>query len=544
MIVKNISKILGQSEVLTDVSFKLDNGDKVGLIGINGSGKTTLLKILAGEIQADSGQVISNEKIGYLEQEIPMENYNLSILEFLLKETGIGEIEKRMHELEENLNDSNMDEYDELLNRFLMCDGYNFVENAKRLLNGLKLDKKLDDKIGILSGGEKNKVLLASLLLGEHEILLLDEPTNNLDIESVNYLEQLIKDSDKSFIIVSHDELFLSDVTTKTIELVNGRTNVYPFSYDVYLKTKEDEYNKQLGAYEATIEKQKELRERLQQRKNAASRSRSVSASDNDKIGHNYAVARGQNKSGAAIRRLTKELEQTQVDPEFRVKKKLNFAINQSSDNVSCNITMKDLVCGYSGFETPKISIDVNFGDRLLILGPNGTGKSTFLNAILNKKNILDGQISIGSGVRFGYIEQNTLSNNKSNLTLLEYITDGLQNVDKEVVFQVLKNFQISYDDKDKLFSNFSAGQRTKINLAKLSLNAVNTILLDEPTNHLDIEASNVLYEALDSFNGTIIAISHNKSLCERLNPNLILDIKTGKVAGATNKSNSKPRVR
>jgi len=538
MIVKNISKTLGQNEILTDVSFKLNKGDKVGLIGINGSGKTTLLKILSQVIEADGGQITGTEKIGYLKQEISIDDYNLSILEFLLKDTGIGDIEQKMHILEEDLNESNMDEYDDLLNRFLICDGYNFEENAKRLLNGLKLEKKLDRKIAILSGGEKNKVLLASMLLGENEILLLDEPTNNLDIASINYLEQIIKESDKTFIIVSHDELFLKNVTTRTIELLNGRTTEYPYSYDIYLKTKEEEYKKNLNLYEATIEKQKELQAKLQQRKNAASRARSVTASDNDKIGHNYSAQRGQVKSGSAIRRLTKEIEQTQVDPEFRVKEKLNFTINGSNDNGSCNISIKDLVCGYSDFRTPEISLDINYGDRLLVFGQNGTGKSTFLKSILNKNNIINGNVQIGSGVKIGYIEQNTITSDNSDLTLYEYITNGLENVDKALVFQVLKNFQISYEDKDKPFYAFSAGQRTKINLAKLSLNQVNTLFLDEPTNHLDIEASNILYEAIDDFDGIIIAVSHNKTLCERLNPNILLDIKTGRVSGVSKKNN------
>ena len=532
MIVKSLSKTIDTHEILTDVSFKLNKGDKAGLIGINGAGKTTLIKILAGEIPATSGRVDTAEKIGYLKQEIPYEDYNLSILEFMLKETGLDKIEYRMHELEENLNETNMDEYDDLLNRFLTCDGYNFEENAKKTLNGLKLEKRIDQKIKVLSGGEKNKVLLAALLLSENNILLLDEPTNNLDIDSVNFLEDCIIQSDKSFIIVSHDEYFLKETTTKTLELKNGRIFEYPYSYDVFLKTQDELYKKQLEDYENTIEKQKELQSRLQHKKIMASFASSSSASDNDKLGHNYAVARGQNKSGAAIKRLTKELEQTQVDPEFRVKEEYSFSIENIENSEPANIYIKDLVCGYEDFKTPKLNLSLTLGDRLLVCGANGTGKSTLLKAILNNSTVLSGEIIMDSGVKFGYIEQNTINSDNNNLTLLEYLTEDLPEIDKPKIFRVLKNFQINYDDKDKIFADFSAGQRTKINLAKLSLNQVNTLILDEPTNHLDIEASNILYQALQDFNGTIIAVSHNKKMCDELNANLKLDIKTGKVTG------------
>lgn len=534
MLVQNISKNIGSREVLTNVTFRLNKGEKAGLIGINGSGKTTLLKILSNEIPATSGNFETKERIGYLKQEIPFTDYNLSILEFIFKETGLDKIEQRMHELELNLNETNMDEYDDLLNIFLMCDGFNFQENAKRTLNGLKLGKSVDQKISVLSGGEKNKVLLASLLLSENNILLLDEPTNNLDIESVNFLEDCIIHSDKSFIIVSHDEYFLKETTTKTLELKNGHIIEYPYSYDVYLKIQDELYKKQLQDYENTLEKQKELQAKLKQKKNAASFAYSVKASDNDKLGHNYAVARGQNKSGAAIKRLTKELERTEVDPEFRIKEEFYFSIENSQNDEPTNIYIKDLVCGYDDFKTPSINLSLTLGDRLLVCGSNGTGKSTFLKALLDGSTILHGEVQRDSGVKFGYIEQNTINNTKNQLTLLEYLTEDKPEIEKSNIFRVLKNFQINYEDKDKLFADFSAGQRTKINLAKLSLNQVNTLILDEPTNHLDIEASNVLFSALKNFNGTIIAVSHNKKMCEELNANLTLDIKTGIVTGVS----------
>lgn len=528
MIVKNIAKTLGKKEVLSDVSFSLTNGNKVGLIGANGAGKTTLLKILYGDILQDAGTISGAEKLSYLKQEIALKDYDLTVLDFLRKETGMGELENHLHELENNLTEDNMDEYDEALNKFLYLDGYNFEDNVKKLMSGLAFTNNLNSKVGILSGGQKIKILLASILLGDGDILLLDEPTNNLDMQSVDYLEQYLKSSSKSMIIVSHDEKFLSSVTNKTIELKNGVAIEYPFAYDVYLKTMDDKYKKDYANYQATIEKQKELQSKIQAKQRSSVVAHSVSASDNDKVGHDYSVGRGENKSGSVIRRLTKELESTKLDPEFREKEKLTFEINETKDNTSRDILLTELVCGYDSFKTPKISLDIRYGDRVLIEGANGSGKTTFIKTILNENLPLSGNLKIGSGVRIGYIEQNTIVSNGGDLTLLEYVTDGMKEYDKAYVFQVLKNFHINYEDKDKPFSEFSAGQRTKINLAKLSLNATNTLILDEPTNHLDIEASNVLYDALDEFGGTIIAISHNKTLRNRLKPNIILNIETG----------------
>ena len=237
MIVSNLKKQLGGKEVLQDVTFTLSENDKVGLVGVNGSGKSTLLKVLSGQLEADSGSIkLGDKTIGYLKQEISYKYNDLTILEYIEQETGIAELETRLHALEDALNDANMDEYSDVLNRFLVMDGYSFEDNLKEVLAGLKLHEDLSSKIGTLSGGEKIKVLLATLLLTNNDVLLLDEPTNNLDVEAIEWLESYLKNSNKEMIIVSHDEVFLNTITSKIFELSDGSIKEYNLSYSDYLK--------------------------------------------------------------------------------------------------------------------------------------------------------------------------------------------------------------------------------------------------------------------------------------------------------------------
>lgn len=530
MIVKNLYKNYGKKEVLKNVSFEINPQDKIGLVGQNGSGKSTLLKILTGEVVADSGVIDNSINVGHLRQEIAKEDYGLTIGDYIRKQTGLEQLENRLHELENNLDENNMDEYDEVLNKFLALDGYNLDANISALFNGLKLNKDQSSKIGELSGGEKIKVLLMSVLLSDHDLLLMDEPTNNLDIDSVEFLENYLKSSKKSMLIVSHDEVFLDNIADKTFELKNGELTIYPYKYSIYANMKESDYQKNLASYLETRAKQAEIKEKLEGLKSKNYSSSGKKASDNDKMGHDFKVGKGEQKSGSLVKKLTKELENTKVDPEFRKKENFQFFINESKGKTSLNeIVLSGLQCGYDSFVTPPISLTINHGDRVLIEGANGTGKTTVIKTIVGDIPLKNGNLKVGNGVKFGYIEQNTILN-ENNLTMFEYITKNLDNVETGFVFNVLKNFQIDYDNKNKRYVDFSAGERTKINLAKLALEKVNVLILDEPTNHLDIEATKILYEALDGFEGTIIGISHNRKLIEKLNPNIIMNVSTGKI--------------
>mgnify|MGYP002517456666 CR=1 FL=1 len=220
MQVSNLKIEFNNNELLKNISFHLAQGEKVGLVGSNGSGKSTLLKVLANELQLDSGKIkLENETIAYLKQEISHEFDNFSILVYIKNQTGIEKLEIRLHELENNLTENNMIEYSDILNKFLLLDGYSFENNLQNIINGLHLNKSLDSKIFTLSGGEKIKVLLCTMLLSNGDILLLDEPTNNLDIEAINWLENYLCNLKKTIIIVSHDEAFLNNIVNKIFEI-------------------------------------------------------------------------------------------------------------------------------------------------------------------------------------------------------------------------------------------------------------------------------------------------------------------------------------
>lgn len=527
MIVKNLCKAYKTKEVLDDVSFCIQVGDKIGLVGVNGCGKSTLLKILAGEEVPDSGEIIlnKNESVAILKQEIDTNLYDMTILDYLKKQSGIGNIEQQLHTFEQDLNVQNMEQYGELLNQFLACDGYSFDTNVQTVLSGLRLNKNLADKVGILSGGEKIKLMLATVLLSTSEVLLLDEPTNNLDFASVEYLICYLKSIKKSYIVVSHDEKFLDEVTTKTFELKNGHLTEFPFSCSKYLEVQEMAFEQRKKQYLEASEQQNILRTKINEAKTAANPSKRKVAKDNDKIAHDFKVGNAENKSGALVKKLTKQLDNIEIDTEFRDKPVFDFRINETEEKTSKDIVLKNLICGYDGFNTCTFNLTIPFGTRILIKGGNGSGKTTLLKTLLGEIPPKSGDIYIGRGVKIGYIEQNTLVNDKLDLNMLSYVVGDNKDIDKSFVYQILNSFGVPYEEKDKPFKKFSAGQRTKINLAKLAINKVNTLVLDEPTNHLDLESTQILYSALESFKGTIIAVTHNMALVDCLQPDIIFDM-------------------
>ena len=319
MIVNNLKKQMGNKEVLNGVSFTLSDTEKIGLVGINGSGKSTLLKVLSGEIKMNSGDIkLGSQTVSYLKQEIPFEYNEYTIIDYIKAATGFDKLEERLHQLENNLNDENMNEYSDILEAFLAIDGYSFEDNLKNILSGLNLNEELDSKIGTLSGGEKIKVLLAVVLLENADILLLDEPTNNLDLEAIKWLEKELKSSDKKMIIVSHDEVFLNNIVNKIYELSNGIIKEYNLSYKDYLKQKDIEYNKLKEKYESAQEQKDKLKKQVQKAKEWANKGTNKKAhNDNDKLANNYAKER---TNSGNVSRLSRELESIEI-PKFEEKR-------------------------------------------------------------------------------------------------------------------------------------------------------------------------------------------------------------------------------
>ena len=528
MIVKNLSKSFNSNKILDNISFVLEDNDKVCLIGNNGTGKSTLLKILNGDINYDSGNINYNdESIGMLMQEIDIEDYDLTIIDYIKKKTNFLLLEEKLHKLEKNLNDSNMEEYGNVLDLYLKLDGYNFENNINMLLNGLGLNKDLNKKVKELSGGEKIKVLLTILLLSNPDIMLLDEPTNNLDIDGITYLENYLVKLNKKMIIVSHDEEFLNNISNKIFELNQGILTEYKMPYYEYLDYKEKEYKRNLEKYNSINEKKEELKSRIKEAEKWSNKGVNKKKKDNDKIAANFAKEQTKKTSGN-ISKLKRELEKEE-NIDFKKKEKVSFDVNFTNEKGNKDIVINDLVCGYENFKTNKINLNIPFGMRVRIDGKNGTGKSTFIKTLLSRIDKVSGNIIKGNEVKFGYISQDTLIED-NNKTIYEYLTDGIDEVNNGLLFTVLDKFNISYEDRNKKYSKLSPGERTRVNLAKLSIDEVNVLVLDEITNHLDMEALNLIYDMLGSFKGTIISISHNRKFNEILSPDITYNISSSKI--------------
>lgn len=528
MIVKNLSKSFNSNKILDNISFVLEDNDKVCLIGNNGTGKSTLLKILNGDINYDSGNINYNdESIGMLMQEIDIEDYDLTIIDYIKKKTNFLLLEEKLHKLEKNLNDSNMEEYGNVLDLYLKLDGYNFENNINMLLNGLGLNKDLNKKVKELSGGEKIKVLLTILLLSNPDIMLLDEPTNNLDIDGITYLENYLVKLNKKMIIVSHDEEFLNNISNKIFELNQGKLTEYKMPYYEYLDYKEKEYKRNLEKYNSINEKKEELKSRIKEAEKWSNKGVNKKKKDNDKIAANFAKEQTKKTSGN-ISKLKRELEKEE-NIDFKKKEKVSFDVNFTNEKGNKDIVINDLVCGYENFKTNKINLNIPFGMRVRIDGKNGTGKSTFIKTLLSRIDKVSGNIIKGNEVKFGYISQDTLIED-NNKTIYEYLTEEMDEVNNGLLFTVLDKFNISYEDRNKKYSKLSPGERTRVNLAKLSIDEVNVLVLDEITNHLDMEALNLIYDMLGSFKGTIISISHNRKFNEILSPDITYNISSSKI--------------
>lgn len=522
MIVNNIKVEFNGNLIIDDVSFKINKGEKVGLVGKNGSGKSTLLKTISAE--SNKSFVKTNgETIGYLKQEIEEEYYDYSVLEYIREVTKVESLENKLNELSLNLTEDRMEEYTLVYNEFLSIDGYNFESNLEIIKNGLNLREPLDTKIKKLSGGEKIKVLLIELLMLNKDILLLDEPTNNLDTEAITWLEKYLKQSAKKMIIVSHDEVFLNNIVNKIFELSDGKIKEYNMTYNNYLIAKENEYNREKEEYYKTKEEKERLKSELEKAKRWANSGNSKKAhNDNDKIANNYAKER---TSTSNIKRITRNLDKLNI-PNFEEKKPIDVFFSLDDDKGNKDIVLDNLVCGYDTFKTVLLNLTIPYGIKVQIKGFNGSGKTTLIKTILGQIDPIKGTISVGSKVKMGYISQNTLLD--GNKSVIEYLTENMNEVNYSFVFTLLEKLNISYEDKDKIYSKLSPGERTRVAIAKLALLKTNVLILDEVTNHLDKEALDLIYELISSYEGTIISISHNRKYNELLDADILLDMSTG----------------
>jgi ATP-binding cassette subfamily F protein 3 len=502
---QNITKSYGTDVILKNVSFHVNEYEKVAIVGINGAGKSTLLKIITGEESADSGTVTIARGIstGYLAQYQNVEHHKTIYDQVLTGKQKLLDQEQKIHEMEQNMSkvapdqmDSYLAQYHRLLGDFDRNGGYAVHSEVSGVLKGLGF---AEDEFGKycdeLSGGQKTRVALARLLVTQPDLLLLDEPTNHLDIESINWLENFLLNYKGTVIIVAHDRYFLDRVVSKVVEISCHEAHVYKGNYSEYAKKAEQRREEQIRAY---MNQQRELARQQQviDKLKSFNREKSVKR------------AESRQKALDKIQRLDKPAEE-----------KAEMALTLKPEVVSGKDVLDVEGLGKS-FGSHVLFSSLNFqikrGERVALIGQNGTGKTTILK-ILNRKLPADtGYFRLGTNVTIGYYdqEQQELHDEK---TLFEELSDAYPQMTETKIRNVLAAFLFTEDDVFKRVSGLSGGERGRLSLAKLMLSDANFLILDEPTNHLDIESKEILESALRRYEGTVLFVSHDRYFINRV---------------------------
>lgn len=502
--VDNLTVDFGFNKLFDNLSFSLNEGESISIVGPNGCGKSTLLKIIAGIIKPDKGQVSikKDARLAYLDQTGASIDDNRCVYE-ILKESfsDLNELEKSIKKLEDKMNKNTdnqkiINKYCSLIDRYSNLGGYEIDANINTVIAGLKLDSTILDKsFNSLSGGEKTLVQLAKVLIVKPDLLLLDEPTNHLDIERIRWLENYIKNFKGAAVIVSHDRYFLDKMCNKILDLESAEGKIYSTNYTGFLEEKERLFEKQMTNYK---EEQLLIKRLETEMKWFAERGMATNSSTLTARARALETRINRIKSNAIIR------------PVKRNKANINFLKDNKTSNriISLRNFIVNLPNGKDLIQ--NITLDVFAGEHIALIGENGCGKSTLVKSIIGINNLnYAGIINIGPSVRIGYIPQ-IISFKDDKQSLLDYfrLSTGLS---EQMARQILVGFQFYNDDIKKRVGSLSGGERMKVKLAELLQNKVNTLILDEPTNHIDIDTKESFENALKNFSGTLLFVSHDR---------------------------------
>ena len=501
-----------------DLTFRLGNGDRVGLVGKNGSGKSTLLKILSGEIESDSGQIASEKdiSIGFLKQDIDfvygrtvLEESYQAFTEIKILEAKIEHINNLLIERTDYESESYhqlMVDLNDIQHQYEIIGGYNYQGETEKILQGLGFKREDFNKLtDTFSGGWRMRIELAKLLLQKNDVLLLDEPTNHLDIESIIWLESFLKNYAGAVVIVSHDKMVLDNVTNRTIEMSLGRIYDYPKPYSKYLVLREEIREQQLASQknqQKHIEHTQKLIEKFRAKANKATMAQSL------------------------IKKLDK-IDRIEVDEVDKSTMSLNFPVSIipgkvviESENVSKN---------YGELQVLKnVNLLVDRNSKIAFVGQNGQGKTTLAKIIVNEIPF-DGKLKLGHNVQIGYFAQNQVEFLDGSKTVLDTMIDAANKTNRSKVRDILGAFLFRGDEVEKYVRVLSGGERNRLALAKLLLQPLNVLVMDEPTNHLDIKSKGVLKKALIKFEGTLIVISHDRDFLKGLT-NTVYEFKNQRI--------------
>ena len=522
MNIQNLTMSFGLQTIYDNVSFQINENDKVGIVGVNGAGKSTLFNLILGKLNPDEGKIIikNNINIGYLPQVITDEipNDDITVFDYLLLGRPIEELKNKLTNLYEKIAtiedqkelNHYLKEITKVEDKLTYYDEYNAESTLLKIITGMNIDDKLLDlKLKNISGGQKSKIAFARLLYSKPEIMLLDEPTNHLDIDTKDYIISYLKKYHGMILVISHDIEFLNEVTTKTlyVDKIMHNVEIYNGNYQKYLKIKEE---RDL-AKKRLFEKQQKEEEKL---KTIISK-----------------YIRGNEKKANIAKDRIKKLERLQSE-KVTIEKENKYAkfkmkINYPSYTIP--LACQNLTFGYTedNLLYENLNFDLTRGEKLLVVGENGIGKTTLLKLIMNYLTPLEGKIIIGEKTNIAYYaqEHEILDSNK---TILENFNSfGLPEYELR---KVLGSFLFSGDEINKRISVLSPGERSRVALAKISLSGANTLLLDEPTNHLDPMTQMIIADTFSDYEGTMLVVSHNLDFVDNLNINRMLLLPSGKI--------------
>ena len=513
--VQELQKSFGVHEVLRSVTFSLQKGEKMGLVGVNGCGKTTLMRMIAGKMQPDGGTIHRNKDlcVGYLAQldDIPLTD---TVWGALLKVfEPIRVMERRMAEIEKLLESADPEtalrlssEYQRLTESYNAQQGYAYEGEILRVLNGLGLKPEMHQRqVSTLSGGERTRLSLAKLLLQKPDIILMDEPTNHLDLEAIEWLQDYLTDYKGSLLLISHDRYFLDHVCTTMGELLGGKMIKFTGNYTEYMKKRTADFETRMKAYEL---QQKEIQreQAIIERYRSFNREKSIKA------------AESREKRLAKVERLEKPVEEQHV--------RFSFDARRRSGEEALEV--RELSKSFEGQPVfQNLSFKLRTGDRVALIGPNGVGKSTLFRILTHQLNPDHGSVRFGTNIDIGYYDQHQQNLNPQN-TILDEVWNAFPKLEQTRIRSALGLFLFTGDEVFEKIEKLSGGERGRVALTKLMLKQDNLLLLDEPTNHLDMDSREVLEDALRDFPGTILAISHDRYFINRFAEKVMVMEKDG----------------
>lgn len=519
MQLNGLSKSFGVDNILSNIKIEIKELDRIAIVGRNGAGKSTLLKIMAGELSHDEGDLIKPKDLtfGYLSQHMTLESGKTIWNELLTVFDTLRNQEKELRSIEKNLENATdysseayeklLSDYDRLQQAFQTGGGYTYESDIKSVLNGLNFqDYDYDTKISALSGGQKTRLALGKLLLQKAQLLILDEPTNHLDIDTLTWLESYLTGYPGAVVIVSHDRYFLDKTVSIVYEISRHKTKKYHGSYSKFLEQKAQNYEQELKEFEKQQTEIKEMEDFIQRN-----------------------IARASTTKRAQSRR--KQLSKMdKMDRPLGDESSASFSFNIEKRSGNDVLKVDNLSLQYPNAPEPTFrnaNLHINRGERIVLIGPNGIGKTSLLKILIGKLQASSGSFHLGTNVKVGYYDQEQ-ANLSTNKTVLKELWDEYPLVMERDIRTILGNFLFSGDDVLKSVNTLSGGEKARLALAKLMMQKANLLILDEPTNHLDIDSKEVLEAALMDFPGTILFVSHDRYFINRITDNVAKMSKDG----------------